>query len=174
MGTPRMMRMKRMIFRRRHRVSSWYRSIHRKFGGCTCNNLQAIAIPLSWPIFKRRILSINGPWVWVIWSMTAWRGNQCCNEASKIFVLRRFLAEDPSSSSSSAHFQKSKNLRSFEDFRPKIPKIFEKKSSFVEEILRENGRKWVYFLDRKWEKFLMSKIFIVVNFIRIFFTKHTY
>ena len=73
----------------------------------------------------------------------------CCNEASKIFVLRRFLAEDPSSSSSSAHFQKSKNLRSFEDFRPKIPKIFEKKSSFVEEILRENGRKWVYFLDRK-------------------------
>ena len=66
---------------------------------------------------------------------------QCCNEASKIFVLRRFLTEDPSSSSSSAHFQKSKNLRSFEDFRPKIPKIFEKKSSFVEEILRENGRK---------------------------------
>ena len=97
--------------------------------------------------------------------------DQCCNEASKIFVLRRFLAEDPSSSSSSAHFQKSKNLRSFEDFRPKIPKIFEKKSSFVEEILRENGRKWVYFLDRKWEKFLMSKIFIVVNFIRIFFHK---
>ena len=68
---------------------------------------------------------------------------QCCNEASKIFVLRRFLAEDPSSSSSSAHFQKSKNLRSFEDFRPKIPKIFKKKSSFVEEILRENGRKYV-------------------------------
>jgi len=57
MGTPRMMRMRRMIFRHGHTVSSWYRSVHRKFGGCTCNNLQAIAIPLSWPIFKRRILS---------------------------------------------------------------------------------------------------------------------
>ena len=63
---------------------------------------------------------------------------QCCNEASKIFVLRRFLAEDPSSSSSLVHFKLSKNLRSFEDFRPKIPKIFGKKSLFVEEILKEN------------------------------------
>ena len=64
--------------------------------------------------------------------------DQCCNEASKIFVLRRFLAEDPSSSSSSVHFKLSKNLRSFEDFRPKIPKIFGIKSLFVEEILKEN------------------------------------
>ena len=63
---------------------------------------------------------------------------QCCNEASKIFVLQRFLAEDPSSSSSSVHFKLSKNLRSFEDFRPKIPKIFGIKSLFVEEILKEN------------------------------------
>ena len=38
--------------------------------------------------------------------------------------LRRFLSEDPSSSSSSVHFQMLKNLRSFEDFRPKIAKIF--------------------------------------------------
>ena len=38
--------------------------------------------------------------------------------------LRRFLSEDPSSSSSSVHFQMPKNLRSFEDFRPKIAKIF--------------------------------------------------
>merc|ERR1712012_936930 len=63
---------------------------------------------------------------------------QCCNEASKIFVLRRFLAEDPSSSSSSVHFKLSKNLRSFEDFRPKIPKIFGIKSFYVEEVLKEN------------------------------------
>ena len=66
------------------------------------------------------------------------RTYQCCNEASKIFVLRRFLAEDPSSSSSSVHFKLSKNLRSFEDFRPKIPKIFGIKSLFVEEVLKEN------------------------------------
>ena len=38
--------------------------------------------------------------------------------------LRRFLSKDPSSSSSSVHFQMPKNLRSFEDFRPKIAKIF--------------------------------------------------
>ena len=38
--------------------------------------------------------------------------------------LRRFLSEDPSSSSSSVHFQMLKNLQSFEDFRPKIAKIF--------------------------------------------------
>ena len=52
--------------------------------------------------------------------------SQCCNEASKIFFLRRILAKDPSSSSSLAHFQKSENLRSFEDFKPKIPKSFGK------------------------------------------------
>jgi len=63
---------------------------------------------------------------------------QCCNEASKIFVLRRFLAEDPSLSSSSVHFQLAKNLRSFEDFRPKIPKIFGEKSPFVVEIWKKN------------------------------------
>ena len=34
--------------------------------------------------------------------------------------LRRFLSEDPSS----VHFQMPKNLRSFEDLRPKIAKIF--------------------------------------------------
>ena len=56
---------------------------------------------------------------------------QCCNETSKIFVLRRFLAEDPSSSSSLVHFKLSKNL-------PKILKIFGIKSLFVEEILKEN------------------------------------
>ena len=67
-----------------------------------------------------------------------WWSMQSCNEASKIFVLRRFLAEDPSSSSSSVHFKLSKNLRSFEDFRPKIPKIFGIKSLFVEEVLKEN------------------------------------
>ena len=37
--------------------------------------------------------------------------------------LRRFLSGDPSLSSSLVHFQKPKNLRSFEDFRPKIAKI---------------------------------------------------
>ena len=63
---------------------------------------------------------------------------QCCNKASKIFVLQRFLAGDPSSSSSLVHFKLSKNLQSFEDFRPKILKIFGIKSLFVEEILMEN------------------------------------
>ena len=63
---------------------------------------------------------------------------QSCNEALRIFVLQRFLAKDPSLSSSSVHFKLLKNLRSFEDFRPKIPKIFGIKSLFVEEILKEN------------------------------------
>ena len=81
--------------------------------------------------------------IWVIFTLSFFsfvliHQFQCCNEASKIFILRRFLAEDPSSSSSSVHLKLSKNLRSFEDFRPKIPKIFGIKSLFVEEILKEN------------------------------------
>ena len=72
------------------------------------------------------------------WNVRRLMPNQCCNEASKIFVLRRFLAEDPSLSSSSVHFKLSKNLRSFEDFKPKIPKIFGIKSLLVQEILKEN------------------------------------
>ena len=56
----------------------------------------------------------------------------------KIFLLKSFLAEDSSLSSSLVHFKLSKNLWSFEDFRPKIPKIFRKKAPFVEEILKEN------------------------------------
>ena len=82
---------------------------------------------------------------------------QCCNEASKIFILLRFLDEDPSLSSSSVHFQQSKNLQSFEDFRPKIPKIFEIKSPFVEGILMEKWRKTVDSFDENWENFLMLK-----------------
>ena len=60
---------------------------------------------------------------------------ECCNKASKIFVLWRFLAEDPFSSSSLVQLKLSKNLRSSKDFRLQILKIFGKKFPFVEEIL---------------------------------------
>ena len=64
--------------------------------------------------------------------------SQSCNEASKIFDLRRFLSEDPSSYSSSVHFQMSKNLWSFEDLLPKNPKIFGKiLHYFVKKIVQQ-------------------------------------
>ena len=49
----------------------------------------------------------------------------CVEQGNSVATkLRRFLSKDPSSSSSSVHFQMPKNLRSFEDFRLKIAKIF--------------------------------------------------
>ena len=64
---------------------------------------------------------------------------QCCNEASKIFVLRRFLAEDPSSSSSLVHFKLSKNLLSFEDPKDFWDTIPSCRRNF-EGILTNNGQ----------------------------------
>ena len=95
---------------------------------CIISNFIEFYFLLCMVSFKKLLFHIRSVFicVWV----------QCCNEASKIFVLRRFLAKDPSSSS--VHFKLSKNLRSFEDFRPKILKIFGIKSLFVEEILKEN------------------------------------
>ena len=60
--------------------------------------------------------------------------------------LRRFLSEDPSSSSSSVHFQMPKNLRSFEDFRPKIAKIFWENLTIFFTKLSEKVQKYVLFL----------------------------
>ena len=90
-----------------------------------------------WAIFQK---NLNRTFFWTMY--------QCCNEASKIFEaskiivqrlififgqfsetkesskLQRLLSKDWSSSSSLVSFQKPKNLRSFEDFLPKILKIF--------------------------------------------------
>ena len=60
--------------------------------------------------------------------------------------LRRFLSEDPSSSSSLVHFQMLKNLRSFEDFRPKIAKIFWENLTIFWTKLSEKVQKYVLFL----------------------------
>ena len=94
--------------------------------------------------------------------------------------LRRFLSEDPSSSSSSVHFQMPKNLRSFEDFRPKVTKIFLENFTILCTKLSEKVKKYVLFLNfwtsifptlcwvlllRKfvqvadWKKILTTKIF---------------
>ena len=60
----------------------------------------------------------------------------CCNEAWRSSFFKVFWSK--------IHLClclwsiSSKNLWSFEDFRPKIPKIFRKKAPFVEEILKEN------------------------------------
>ena len=52
--------------------------------------------------------------------------------------LWSFLSEDLSSSSSSIHFQMLKNLRSFEDFRSKIAKIFwENLTIFLTKLLEK-------------------------------------
>ena len=74
--------------------------------------------------------------------------NQSCNEASKIFDLRRFLSEDPSSSLSSVHFQMLKNLRSFEDLKPKIPKIFGKNLHSFGKNCPTNSKKYVHCLKK--------------------------
>jgi len=60
--------------------------------------------------------------------------------------LRRFLSEDPSSSSSSVHFQMPKNLQSFEDFRLKITKIFWENLTIFWTKLSEKVQKYVLFL----------------------------
>ena len=53
-----------------------------------------------------------------------WVHRSVATKLRRSLKLQRFLSEDPSSSSSSVHFQMPKNLRSFEDFRAKIAKIF--------------------------------------------------
>ena len=61
---------------------------------------------------------------------------QCCNKASNIFIVKKFLAK--------IHlcpFQISKNLPSFEDFRPKIPKIFWEKIPSCRSNFEKNYRK---------------------------------
>ena len=60
--------------------------------------------------------------------------------------LRRFLSEDPSSSSSSVHFQMPKNLRSFKDFRLKVTKIFWENLTILCTKLSEKVKKYVLFL----------------------------
>ena len=60
--------------------------------------------------------------------------------------LRRFLSEDPSSSSSLVHFQKPKNLRSFKDFRLKIAKILWENLTIFWAKLSEKFKKYVLFL----------------------------
>ena len=73
----------------------------------------------------------------------------CTSVATKLrrsSKLRRFLSEDPSSSSSSVHFQLPKNLQSFEDFRPKIAKILWKNIAIFWTKLSEKFQKYVLFL----------------------------
>ena len=60
--------------------------------------------------------------------------------------LRRFLSKDPSLSSSSVHFQLPKNLRSFNDFRPKIAKIFWENLTIFWTKLSKKVEKYVLFL----------------------------
>ena len=61
--------------------------------------------------------------------------------------LRRFLSEDPSSPSSSVYFQMPKNLRSFEDFKPKVTKIFWENLTILCTKLSEKVKKYVLFLN---------------------------
>ena len=56
--------------------------------------------------------------------------------------LQRFLSEDPSS----VHFQIPKNLQSFEDFRPKIAKIFWENLTIFWTKLSVKVQKYVLFL----------------------------
>ena len=58
------------------------------------------------------------------------------NPSSSSVLQRRFLSKDPSSSSSSVHFQVPKNLRSFKDFRQKIVKIWENLPIFTKGEIR--------------------------------------
>ena len=62
------------------------------------------------------------------------------------FKLWRFLSKDPTSSSSLVHFQMPKNLWSFEDFRPKIVKIFWENLTIFWTKLSEKVQNYVLFL----------------------------
>ena len=63
--------------------------------------------------------------LWLILNLV----NVACSVATKLWKslkLWRFLSEYPSLSSSLVHFQKPKNLRSFEDFMGKLNNILDK------------------------------------------------
>ena len=68
------------------------------------------------------------------------------NPSSSSVLQRRFLFKDPSSSSSSVHFQVPKNLQSFKNFRPKIEKIFWENLTIFWTKLSEKVQKYILFL----------------------------
>ena len=69
-------------------------------------------------------------------------GHSVATKLRRSSKLRRFLSEDPSLD----HFQMPKNLRSFEDFRPKIAKIFWKNLTIFWTKLYEKVQKYILFL----------------------------
>ena len=81
----------------------------------------------------------RGQWKWTIWISVA-------TKLRRSLKLQRLLSEDPSSSSSSVHFQKPKNLWSFEDLRPKIAKILWENLTIFWTKLSEKFQKYVLFL----------------------------
>ena len=75
--------------------------------------------------------------------------NMYCSVATKLrrsLKLLRFFSKDPSLSSPLVHFQKPKNLQSFEDFRPKIAKNFWDNLTIFWTKLSEKVQKYVLFL----------------------------
>ena len=75
-----------------------------------------------------------------------WVFGQKSLELRRSLKLQRFLSKDPSSSSSSVYFQMPKNLRSFEDFRLKIAKIFWENLTIFWTKLSKKVQKYVLFL----------------------------
>ena len=73
--------------------------------------------------------------------------NSVATKLRRSSKLRRFLSEYPSLSSSSVHFQMPKNLWSFEDFRPKVTKIFWENLTILCTKLSEKVKKYVLFLN---------------------------
>ena len=108
--------------------------------------LQAI----TFGIWKTRTSNtiLDGKWSQTEQTSTQQSMSSCLNQSvlQRSFKdLRRFLSEDPSSSSFSVHFQIPKNLQSFEDFRPKIAKIFWENLTIFWTKLSEKVQKYVFF-----------------------------
>ena len=89
---------------------------------------------------------LMGEWCWVAIADVG-IGCSVATKLRRSSKLRRFLSEDPSSSSSLVHFQMLKNLRSFEDFRPKVTKIFWENLTILCTKLSEKVMKYVLFLN---------------------------